>query len=237
MVAAIVLIKAFAFFLQPSYITAHFEGMTMKEQILKLFAVITVFLSVILVYREAQAQGRAEETNALEELDPADPNIEAILQEMDREYIRQTGQLPYIMPSFLEISCQHYDCPIYIEVRKSEQRLYLHVRGALVHTWLVSTGTPKSETPLWEGHPNGRIYDKYSSKANPGGDYKGLGNMPYAVFLHAGYAIHGTLESNFKYLGQKASHGCIRLHPDNARIFNRFTRQYGIAGVWVSIIQ
>lgn len=218
----------------------------MKKQILKTLAVITAFLSVALVYSEAQAQTESEltvisspaeeETNAMEELDPSAPNIEEILQEMDREYIRQTGQLPYIMPDFLEISCKRYDCPIYVEVRKSEQRLYLYVRGSLVHTWLVSTGAPKSETPLWEGHPNGRIYDKYSSKANPGGDYKGLGNMPYAVFLHAGYAIHGTVESNFKHLGKKASHGCVRVHPDNGKIFNRFVRQYGVSATWVSII-
>ena len=218
----------------------------MKKQILKLVAAVTVFLSVALVYSEAQAQEAApaiqptsvvEETNVMDELDPADPNIEAILQEMDREYIRQTGQLPYIMPSFLEISCRKFDCPIYAEVRKSEQKLYLYVKGALTHTWLVSTGAaPKNETPLWEGHPNGRIYDKYTSTANPGGDYKGLGNMPYAVFLHAGYAIHGTVESNWKKLGTKASHGCVRVHPDNGKIFNRFTRQYGIDAVWVSII-
>ncbi len=218
--------------------------MIMKKQILKTIALITLFLSAVLVYSEAQAQETvapmaavsAEETNALEELDPAAPNIEEILQEMDREYIRQTGQLPYIMPDFLEISCQRYDCPVYAEVRKSEQKLYLYVRGALVHTWLVSTGSPKNETPLWQGHPNGRIYDKYSSKANPGGDYKGLGNMPYAVFLHAGYAVHGTIESNFKKLGTKASHGCVRVHPDNGYIFNRFVRQYGISATWVSII-
>ncbi len=217
----------------------------MKKQILKTIALITLFLSAVLVYSEAQAQEvvvtptavvEAEETNALEELDPAAPNIEEILQEMDREYIRQTGQLPYIMPDFLEISCQRYDCPVYAEVRKSEQRLYLYVRGSLIHTWLVSTGAPKNETPLWQGHPNGRIYDKYSSKANPGGDYKGLGNMPYAVFLHAGYAVHGTIESNFKKLGTKASHGCVRVHPDNGLIFNRLVRQYGISATWVSII-
>lgn len=221
----------------------------MKKHILKTLAVITAFLTVALIYGEAQAQEvvqqetelttelTEEQTAEVEELDPSAPNIEEILQEMDKEYIRATGQLPYLMPDFLERSCQRFDCPVYAEVRKSEQRMYLYVRGALAHTWLVSTGAPKSETPLWEGHPNGRIYDVYTSKANPGGDYKGLGNMPYAVFLHGGYAIHGTVESNFKKLGKKASHGCVRLHPDNGKIFNRLVRQYGIAGTWVSIIK
>lgn len=206
----------------------------MKRQILKTIALVMLFLSVVLVFNEAQAQ----ETNAIEELDPTAANIEEVLQEMDREYIRQTGQLPYLMPSFLERSCQRFDCQIYAEVRKSEQRMYLYKGGALIQTWLVSTGAaPKNETPLWEGHPNGRIYDAYTSKANPGGDYKGLGNMPYAVFLSGGYAVHGTLESNFPLLGTKASHGCVRLHPDNAKIFNHFVRQYGVAATWVAVIK
>ena len=212
----------------------------MKKQILKTMGMITLFLSVALA-ANAQTQELAqssliEETNLIEELDPQASNIEEILQEMDREYIRQTGQLPYLMPSFLEISCRRFDCPIYAEVRKSEQRLYLYQNGALKTSWLVSTGAPKSETPLWEGHPNGRVYDTYTSKANPGGDYKGLGNMPYAVFLSGGYAIHGTPEGNWKNLGKKASHGCVRSHPDNAKIFNRLVRQYGVAATWVAVI-
>jgi len=216
--------------------------MIMKRQILKTIALVMLFLSVVLVFNEAQAQELTatenfEETNMIEELDPAAENIEEVLQEMDREYIRQTGQLPYLMPSFFEISCQRYDCPIYIEVRKSEQRAYLYVSGSLTHTWLISTGAPKNETPLWEGHPNGRIYDAYTSTANPGGDYNGLGNMPYAVFLHKGYAIHGTPKSNWLKLGTKASHGCVRMHPDHGKIFNRFVRQYGVAATWVAVIK
>lgn len=211
----------------------------MRKQILNIMGMIALFLAVALTSTFAQAQEtvNTEETNMIEELDPQAANIEEILQEMDREYLRQTGKLPYLMPSFLEIECRRFDCPIYAEVRKSEQRLYLYQNGALKTSWLVSTGKAgKSETPLWEGHPNGRIYDAYTSAANPGGDYKGLGNMPYAVFLSGGYAVHGTPESNWKNLGKKASHGCVRSHPDNGKIFNRLVRQYGVAAVWVAVI-
>lgn len=212
----------------------------MKKQILKTMGMITLFLSVALAAnaqtQELALDSETTETNLIEELDPQAANIEEVLQEMDKEYVRQTGQLPYLMPSFLEINCQRFDCPIYAEVRKSEQRLYLYQNGALKTSWLVSTGAPKTETPRWEGHPNGRIYDEYSSKANPGGDYNGLGNMPYAVFLSGGYAIHGTPKGNWKNLGKKASHGCVRSHPDNAKIFNRLVRQYGVAATWVAVI-
>ncbi len=39
--------------------------------------------------------------------------------------------------------------------------------------------------------------------------------MPHSVFFYHGYAIHGT--TAIKKLGSPASHGCVRLHPDNAR--------------------
>jgi lipoprotein-anchoring transpeptidase ErfK/SrfK len=39
--------------------------------------------------------------------------------------------------------------------------------------------------------------------------------MPHSIFFRGGYAIHGTGE--VKRLGSPASHGCVRLHPDNAR--------------------
>jgi len=69
----------------------------------------------------------------------------------------------------------------------------------------------------------------------PGGDYNGLGNMPYAVFVDGGFAIHGTTRGNWPLLGQVASHGCIRVHPDNGFIFNRLVRQHGVKNTWITI--
>ena len=59
--------------------------------------------------------------------------------------------------------------------------------------------------------------------------------MPYAVFLQGGYAIHGTTMGNFLKLGTKASHGCIRLHPDNAKVFNALVKTVGLQETWISI--
>ena len=84
-------------------------------------------------------------------------------------------------------------------------------------------------------HPDGRVYTAHTSGKYPGGDYKGLGNMPYAVFIYRSYAIHGTPEGNWKYLGAKASHGCIRIHPDYAQYFNSIVRDAGVANVWVTV--
>ena len=49
--------------------------------------------------------------------------------------------------------------------------------------------------------------------------------MPYAVFYHAGYAIHGTDATG--RLGRPASHGCIRLKTENAAKFFYLVRDHG----------
>ena len=51
--------------------------------------------------------------------------------------------------------------------------------------------------------------------------------MPYSIFYYKGYAIHGT--SAVSNLGNSASHGCVRLHPDNAKLLFDLVKQYGPA--------
>jgi lipoprotein-anchoring transpeptidase ErfK/SrfK len=63
----------------------------------------------------------------------------------------------------------------------------------------------------------------------------GLGNMPYVVFIRGGYAIHGTTSGNFSLLGKTASHGCIRLHPTNAKLFYDLVQKYSLNETWITI--
>jgi len=49
--------------------------------------------------------------------------------------------------------------------------------------------------------------------------------MPYSVFFHGGYAIHGTYET--RSLGRPASHGCVRLHPGDAATFFAMVKGVG----------
>jgi lipoprotein-anchoring transpeptidase ErfK/SrfK len=49
--------------------------------------------------------------------------------------------------------------------------------------------------------------------------------MPHAIFFRGGYAIHGTYET--RNLGRRASHGCVRLHPANARELFHIVETYG----------
>jgi hypothetical protein len=178
-------------------------------------------------------------TNAMDELDPFAENIDETLNEMDQKYFEETGLSPFVETLMAPMgqACSRATCPVWIKVDKSEQRLYLYRNGALEATWAVSTGIAGRGTPNFDKNPNGRIYDRYTSTKFPGGDYKGLGNMPYAIFIEGGFAIHGTGTSNWRKLGQTASHGCIRIHPDNAYYLNRLVRQTGIYQTWITVQQ
>ena len=132
-------------------------------------------------------------------------------------------------------SCEQKECILYADVIKSKQTLYLHLNGELLDSFWVSTGLPSYETPEMNLRPSGPLFKKYTSKKFPGGNFQGLGNMPYVVFIKGGYAIHGTTTGNFAKLGKPASHGCIRLHPLNARIFYELVNRIGLENTWVSI--
>lgn len=180
--------------------------------------------------------------NPIDELNPFAPDIAQQLKTMDENYERETGQSPIdldldfnLQNALGQPTCVQMNCEIYVQIVKSQQRLYLYIQGVPQGTWAVSTGLPSHETPLMNLQPNGRIYDAYSSSTYPGGSYNGLGNMPYAVFLKGGFALHGTVEANWPHLGSKASHGCIRMHPENAFRLNRLIRTARVTNTWVSI--
>lgn len=192
------------------------------------------FLATVLLLFQINTYAEDSIPNFLDDLDPQDPDIESILEYYDNEHYQQTGQSPFIENSE-KGDCYRNACPVWARVNKSEQMMYLYIDGAVKYVWLVSTGKRGYETPYLDQNPNGRIYDRYTSIRYPGGDYNGLGNMPYAVFIRGGIAIHGTTKGNWPSLGRAASKGCVRLHPDNAYIFNRLVRNNGVGKVWVTV--
>lgn len=199
-----------------------------------------------------------DEANFLdsEEYDPASPEAEALLEAYDQYYEAVTGESAYptgktvdkgnidplVNTEFgdllhLTAGCRRATCAVWAVVEKSSQRITIYVNGSPISLPdnRTSTGTSGHGTPDFDKHPDGRIYNKYSSRKYPGGDYNGLGNMPYAVFIRGGYAIHGTPRSNWSKLGRRASHGCIRVHPDTGKIFNRLVREYGVSNTWITV--
>ncbi len=57
--------------------------------------------------------------------------------------------------------------------------------------------------------------------------------MPYSVFYHGGYAIHGT--NAVRRLGTPASHGCVRLHTANAATFYSMVREVGFGNTRIVV--
>ncbi len=49
--------------------------------------------------------------------------------------------------------------------------------------------------------------------------------MPHSIFFDGGFAIHGTYET--AWLGQPASHGCVRISPENAATLFEMVKQEG----------
>jgi hypothetical protein len=132
--------------------------------------------------------------------------------------------------------CKGKDCILFAEIDKSRQMMYLYLLGELKDSFVVSTGKGRRETPNFDMRPEGPVLTRYSSRRFPGGNYMRLGNMPYAVFIHNGYAIHGTTVNNFPKLGTRASKGCIRVHPDNAKVYNSLVKTVGLEQTWIRIV-
>src|ERR1022692_2531904 len=98
---------------------------------------------------------------------------------------------------------------IVVTVDKSAQRLSVTVDGAPRYQWPVSTARWGYRTPNGSYRPQ-RLARKWFSRKY---DWS---PMPYSIFFNEGYAIHGSYE--ISHLGRPASHGCIRLHPQNAAL-------------------
>jgi lipoprotein-anchoring transpeptidase ErfK/SrfK len=195
-----------------------------------------ILVSTLCLIFAMHAQAAAPTDNIMDELNPFDPNIESILQTFDAEQEKATGQPSHIGTDITATtSCYRQTCAVWALVVKSKQAIYFYVNGAFTAGYFVSTGMPGLETPTFDTHPDGRVYDKYTSTKFPEGDYKGLGNMPYAVFISGGFAIHGTTLGNIKKLGTKASHGCIRVHPEVGLYFNKLVRHFGAKNTWVTV--
>lgn len=203
---------------------------------------LPAFALTVPVHTSEDLVGQSAIESSVAEFDPTAPNAMETLELFDQAVEAQGGSnwigekpLPGMEDLIHEIGgCRGQRCPVYAYIDQRTQRMMLRTPQASYGPWATSTGVG-GRTPSWAGKPNGRIYEAYSSKDYPGGDYEGLGNMPYAVFLFGPFAIHGTPPGNWRRLGSPASHGCIRIHPNNALTFNRIVRQYGRHNVWVVV--
>lgn len=110
----------------------------------------------------------------------------------------------------------------------SSQTMNVYHEGRLLFTWPVSTAKAGKITPAGIYEP------EFLSKNHRSRRYNNA-PMPYAIFYDGNYAIHGT--DQIKRLGKPASHGCVRLHPDNAKILFQMVKAEGMENTRVVIVQ
>lgn len=121
------------------------------------------------------------------------------------------------MKSF-EVLAQEMDVEVVAFVEKSKQKLHVFLRGEKHFTWDVSTARRGKVTPsgIWSAqwlseHHRSSLYNNAP--------------MPYSIFYNGNFAIHGT--NQVSRLGTPASAGCVRLHPENAKVLFDLVRAAG----------
>jgi lipoprotein-anchoring transpeptidase ErfK/SrfK len=108
----------------------------------------------------------------------------------------------------------------------SDQKMRIYQNGLLRHSWKISTARRGYRTPTGSYKPTRMHKMWYSRKYH-------MSPMPHSIFFKGGYAVHGTNE--IKNLGRPASHGCVRLHPDNARTLFKMVERVGRANAAIKI--
>ncbi|MCW2273351.1 L,D-transpeptidase family protein [Rhodoblastus acidophilus] len=116
---------------------------------------------------------------------------------------------------------------IVVNIDKSTQKMTVSVEGGPTYTWPVSTGMRGYSTPSGNYTATSMNEIWYSKEFDNA-------PMPHAVFfMRDGHAIHATYE--VKHLGKPASHGCVRLSPQNATTLFELVKKSGLNNTQVIV--
>jgi L,D-transpeptidase catalytic domain len=112
-----------------------------------------------------------------------------------------------------------------IIISKVSQKMTVKVDGDTEYVWPVSTGAAKYETPSGNFRPFRMEAEHFSKEWDDA-------PMPHSIFFTPrGHAIHGSFYT--KSLGRRASHGCVRLAPDNAETLFALVGEVGMSNTSV----
>lgn len=147
----------------------------------------------------------------------------------------QTGKLAMTLPPAADIgdaigvgpaTRQALGPKVMMRIDISSQTMTVLVHGKVAYVWKVSTARRGYATPTGFWTPY-RMHVMWHSRKYDNAP------MPHSIFFHDGFAIHAT--PYVTRLGSPASHGCVRLHPDNAKRLFALVKQYGPSTARVSI--
>jgi lipoprotein-anchoring transpeptidase ErfK/SrfK len=113
-----------------------------------------------------------------------------------------------------------------VRISKTEQLMRVYVDEQLTYQFKVSTAAKGYKTPLGN-YSIKRMHTMWYSRKYDNAP------MPYAMFFTEGWAVHGT--TSIGALGRPASHGCVRLHPANAKTLFRLVSSYGKASTRIVV--
>lgn len=117
---------------------------------------------------------------------------------------------------------------VLVSIDKTSQEMSVFVDGTEQHRWPVSTGTRGYETPSGEFQASS-MNEIWISKQWDNAP------MPHSIFFtKEGHAIHGTNDT--KNLGKAASHGCVRLAPENAATLYSLVEEQGLEATKVVLV-
>jgi len=109
---------------------------------------------------------------------------------------------------------------VLINIDKAKQKMTVFLNGVEKYDWPISTGRAGYSTPsvtYTVTSMNEVWYSKEWDNAP----------MPHSIFFRKdGYAIHGSYE--VKNLGRPASHGCVRISPENAATLYALVEKNGL---------
>jgi hypothetical protein len=124
------------------------------------------------------------------------------------------------------VGIERAEAKLDILVDKATQRMLVIQDGYIRYMWPVSTGRDNMATPNGVYSPQRLERNWFSAEyySSP---------MPFSIFFHNGYAIHGSYAID--RLGGPASHGCVRLHPHHAAILFDLVQQEGPSNTSIEI--
>jgi hypothetical protein len=112
------------------------------------------------------------------------------------------------------------EASVLIRIDKSSQQMTVTVDGVPRWTWPVSTGRPGYDTPSGSFTAFRMEADHFSKEWDDA-------PMPHSIFFTPkGHAIHGYLDT--RHIGSPASHGCVRLAPENAAKLYALVEEEGL---------
>ena len=109
----------------------------------------------------------------------------------------------------------------------SKQQMQVFKGDNLLYKWRVSTARRGYVTPVGSYQPQFLEKMHYSRRYHNS-------PMPHSIFFKGNFAIHGT--NSIRRLGRRASHGCVRLHPKNAKKLYSLIQQHGKKNTLIKII-